>query len=178
MAPLRDLLVWTERLTGIDPARIERCLVELGNWQNEALAERLCRPRSIDDAVRATLLVEDVERLVELGAPKTKLLSKLRDTAQFESTWAEIRCAAVIAHTQQTFARVELESTNPDGTNADLKLVFEDGSPHMSVEIKSLGMSDAEVESCKAMNPYLDKIAPPHGFITLSTRHSTPAEWP
>lgn len=167
MAPLRDLLAWTDRLTGISPARVERSLVELGDWQNEALTERLCRPRSIDDAVRATLLVEDVEQLVKLGAPKTKLLSKLRDTAQFESTWAEFRCAAVIARVQQTLAKVELESTNPDGTNADLKLVFEDGPPHMSVEIKSLGMSDAEVEFCKAMNPYLDYVAPPHGFTTI-----------
>lgn len=167
MAPPRDLFAWTDRLTGIQPARFQLSLDEIESWDIESLSSRLSRPRTIDDVVRATLLAEDVKNLVERGAPLSKLKSKLRDQAQFESVWAEIRCASVIARTHDTSCTVELESANASGTNADLRVVFADGPPHMSVEIKALGLSNEEVDFCSHMGKFLDGLVPPHGFVSI-----------
>lgn len=168
MAPLRDLLAWTDRLVGLEPERVERSLATIDGWSNDFLRQQLVRPRTIDDVVRAVLLTDSIDRLTERGAPRNKLLSKLRDYAQFEAVWAEIRCAGVLAETSDDDVRVQLERGRAQGAHADVTLLFPEGPPYGSVEIKAVGLSDSEVEFCQRMNPSLDEVIPPFGMVSIN----------
>lgn len=154
-------------MTGIGASRARAASAEIQNWGVATLSARLCEPRSLDDVVRSTLLAEDFKLLVKRGAPTSKLISKLRDQAQFESVWAEIRCAAALATALDPKCSVELDRPNPDGTNTDVKLSFESDLQSKSVEIKSVGMSDVEVDFCRGMVRHLEPLVPPHGFMTI-----------
>jgi hypothetical protein len=138
----------------------------IGDWQIEGISQRLSSPMTIDDAVRATLLVDAINELVSRGAPQNKLLSKLRDVAQLEATWAEIRCAALIATNADADVRIELEAGRAAGRQPDLRLLIPDGL-HNSVEIKAVGASDTEVEFMRRVAPALDTVIPRHGMVTL-----------
>ena len=141
-------------------------MATIAGWNIAGVSDRLSAPRSIDDAVRAVLLTDAVDDLVERGAPQNKLISKLKDVAQFEATWAELRCAAVIAHNSDQDVRVELEAGRSQGKHADLRLLIPDG-PHTSVEIKAVGASDAEIEFMRIVAPSLDVVIPPHGMVSI-----------
>jgi hypothetical protein len=82
-----------------DPERAKRAIAEIQGWNAAALTERRGTPRNLDDVARSVLLSEDVTALVKKAVERSKLMSKLRDTGQFEATWAEIRCAAILART-------------------------------------------------------------------------------
>lgn len=167
MAPLRELLTWTDRLTGLDPDRVLRAISTIEQWAITSLSQRLARPRTIDDAVRAVLLAEGVAHLVARGAPTNKLLSKLRDDAQFEAVWAEIRCASVLAESHDEDVEVVLEHGKRQGAHADIRLLFPEGPPYTSVEVKAVGLSDDEVDFCARMRQSLDVVIPPFGMVTV-----------
>lgn len=80
--------------------------------------------------VRCVLLAEDVTSLVDKGVQRNKLMSKLRNAGQFEATWAEIRCAAILARTVDEDVAIELESAKATGAHADIRLVLPEGPPH------------------------------------------------
>jgi hypothetical protein len=162
----KHLLPWVEKLTGLDGDRVLRNCAVIAGWQVEGISERLAAPTNLDDAVRATLLVDAVNDLVSRGAPQSKLLSKLRDVAQFEATWAEIRCAAVIANNADSDVRVELEAGRSAGRQPDLRLLIPEGL-HTSVEIKAVGASETEAEFMRRVAPALDTVIPRHGMVTL-----------
>src|SRR3954451_16483738 len=145
MPSTKHLLPWVEKLTGLDGERVLRNCAAIAGWQIKGITERLAAPTNVDDAVRATLLVDAINDLVSRGAPRSKLLSKLRDVAQFEATWAEIRCAAVIANNADSGVRVELEAGRSVGKQSDLRLHIPEGL-HTSVEIKAVGTSETEAE--------------------------------
>jgi site-specific recombinase XerD len=81
--------------------------------------------------VRAVLLVEDVALLVERGVAENKLMSKLKDVAQFKATWAESRATAILVTTNPDDVDVVLEHDKDQGKQADLRLVYTD-PPHQS----------------------------------------------
>lgn len=178
MAALKQLLPWVDRLTGIDSERAVRGIETLSRWQLQPLTARLGRPRNLDDVVRAVLLVEDVEALVARGVPHNKLMAKLRDIGQFEATWAELRCAAILARTADSDVTLQMEAGKAAGAHADVRLLLPEGPPHTSIEIKSIGLSDSEVEFCRRMNPALDTIIPPLGIVTThAPLDGKPPKW-
>ena len=77
--------------------RVTEALARISDFAVSSVSARFAPLRSIGDAIRAVLLAEDVDALVAPGVPQSKLVSKLRDSGQFEATWAEIRCAALAA---------------------------------------------------------------------------------
>src|SRR4051812_18317084 len=93
------ILPWAEILTGLDPERVRAAAATVASWPIPAIAERLGTPRDVDEVVRVVLLAEDVALLTSRGVPENKLMAKLRDVAQFESTWAEIRATAIFVQT-------------------------------------------------------------------------------
>jgi hypothetical protein len=135
----QELLDWLDRLMGIPPERVTAAVARIQSFGIPALTSRFARLRSLDDAVRALLLAEDVDGLVARGVQENKLISKLKDTAQFEAAWAEIRCAALIARRSGADVGIELESGRATGRQPDVRLVLPEGPPHTSVEIKAIG---------------------------------------
>lgn len=71
VAPLDELLLWVDRLTGIDRDRALSAVAEIQRWNLRAVAERLATPRNLDDVVRCVLLAEDVTSLVDKGSSAT-----------------------------------------------------------------------------------------------------------
>jgi hypothetical protein len=168
MAPLRQLLPWVDALTGIDPDRAHRAIERIAEIRVPALTARLGKPHSVDDVVRAVLLTEDMDELIQRGVQENKLISKLRDAGQFEATWAEMRFASLIAKTADSDVALELESGKAEGAHADVRLVLPEGPPHASIEVKALGLSQSELEFCQRMGPSLDEIIPPVGLVSAS----------
>lgn len=166
MAPLKDLYAWTDRLTGIDADRAGRATQAASQWPIPELAQRLGRPRSVDDVVRVVLLAEAIESLVDRGAARSKMMAKLKDIRQFEATWAELRVAATLADHNDEDVHVELEAGASRGAHADLRLLSPEGAPS-SIEIKSIGLSERELAFCQRMSPSLDRLIPPHGIATI-----------
>lgn len=143
-AKLAGLLPWVYRMTGLEEERVRDAAAKISGWPIPKLAARFGCPMSIDDAVRTVLLVEDVELLVSRDVPENKLMAKLKDVGQFEATWAEIRATSIIVTTSPDEVEVVLEEGKAQGKHADLRLIYTD-SPHQSIEIKSVGLSAAEV---------------------------------
>jgi hypothetical protein len=170
-----QLLPWIHRLTGVDPDRVRRSLATIGDWDIPCLTALLGAPHDVDRGVRAVLLAEADELLTDRGVPMTKLLSKLRDCGQFEATWAELRCAAVILRHSDGDVRIELEAGRAQGAHADIRLLVPDGPPYASVEVKAVGLSDAELAFVRRMAPALDTVIPPHGMVTLHGDLDTPS---
>jgi hypothetical protein len=163
----RGLLDWLDRLMGIPPGRVTAAVARIQSFGIPALTSRFARLRSLDDAVRALLLAEDVEGLVARGVQENKLVSKLKDTAQFEATWAEIRCAALIARRSDADVGIELESGRASGRQPDVRLVLPEGPPHTSVEIKAIGLANDEVAFMRRMGPVLGLLMPPVGLVNV-----------
>jgi hypothetical protein len=156
-----------ERLTGLAPTRVTGALSTLNSWGLRELTQALGSPRDLDAAVAATLLVEAVERLIERGVPKTKLLSKLRDHAQLSATWAELRVAALIVESASADVQPVLEAGGRMRAQADLQLRLPSGARHYSFELKAVGLSQEEAAFSRRMAPVLDRLVPPHGFVTV-----------
>ncbi len=167
VAPLKQLLPWVETLTGVDPGRIEMATRRIAEWNLRRIPSNMLHPRTVDDALRAFFLADAVEGLTERGVPKTQLLAKLKDVAQLEATWAELRCAALIARNADSDVTIEMETRTPAGTRPDVRLVLPEGPPHTSVEIKSVGLADIELDFMRRMSASLDVVIPPHGMVTI-----------
>jgi hypothetical protein len=162
-AKLHGLLPWVYDLTGLEADRVRDACAQIAGWPVPWLADRLRTPRDVDDAVRAVLLFDDVELLAARAVPRTKLMAKLRDRAQFSATWAELRGAAIIVQTSIDEVTVAMEDGKSSGINADLRLVYTD-PPHESIEFKAIGLSDAEADFCRRMSPSLDSVLPTSGM--------------
>src|SRR4051794_3819388 len=159
---------WVEVLTGLDVARVEGGLASVAGLKVDYLSAGIGRPETLDDVVRAVLLAEDIDELVRRGAPRNKLVAKLRDQAQFEATWAEIRCMSLLAQDRSdSVVGIELEKDKAMGAHPDLRLLLRQGPPHTSIEVKAVGMSDREVAFCRRMAPSLHGIIPPLGFVGI-----------
>ena len=127
----------------------------IAEWNLRRIPSNMLHPRTVDDALRAFFLADAVEGLTERGVPKTQLLAKLKDVAQLEATWAELRCAALIARNADSDVTIEMETRTPAGTRPDVRLVLPEGPPHTSVEIKSVGLADIELDFMRRMSASL-----------------------
>ncbi len=168
-APEDLVLTWTQKLTGLQPERVQAARGRVRTWGIAHLSEELLAC-DVDAAVAATLLAEDVELLAGRGVPETKLLAKLRNDREVWAAWAELRAAAILIKLADPDAEIELEPGSSRGAHPDLRLKLPDEEWGTSVEIKAVGLSDQEVEYCQRAAPELKTLVPPKdGLVTLHT---------
>lgn len=160
--PNKAILHWTERVTGLEPARTTEALERVAGWGYEALSRELLAP-TIDAVVAATLLVEGIDYLVEHGADEGRIRKKLRQDREVWGTWAELRAADILLRWMPD-AELRLEEGRSRGAHADLRFHLPHGSDARSIEVKAIGLSDDEVDFCRRMAPTLKALVPKVGL--------------
>ena len=70
-----------------------------------------------------------------------------------------------------------MESRTESGSRPDVRLVLPEGPPHTSVEIKSVGLADIELDFMRRMAPSLEQVVPSHGMVTLHGLDGAPPRW-
>lgn len=156
------ILLWSEKLTGLEPERISAARDELASWDFPRLSAELLSD-TVDDYVATTLLVEGVRKLEEAGVPRVRLLKKLRLDNEVWSTWSEFRTADILLRWMGE-AELRLEEGKSRGAHADFRFVLPEDQPAQSVEVKAVGLSDEEVDFCARMAPSLDRMLPREGL--------------
>jgi hypothetical protein len=156
-------------LTGLEPERVVAALAAVNEWRLPRVAAALDEDTE-DAAVAATLLVEGIALLDERGVPRARLLKKLR-TGDFWSTWSEIRVATVMVEYHGEELGVELEPDRAAGAQPDWRFQFPGDPRGIAVEVKAVGLSDAEVAFYQRMWPVLRRTMPRvglgHGHATI-----------
>lgn len=164
---LPELCSWLNRLRAIPPDRVKDAIGRIHALGLSELPRQLRHPQSLDDVVRIVLLAEDIDALMERGVPTNKLVAKLRDVAQFETTSAEIRCCALLARRSDEDVGFELESGKSRGAHPDVRLLLPEGPPHSIIEIKAVGLSNAERTFMRRMSASLGLMTPRVGLANL-----------
>ena len=160
------LLSWVSILTGIESKRVVDALQCVRGWKISHVTRLLVDTPSIDHAVASVLLVEGISKLTARSIPETKLLSKLRRDPDFWPAWVEIRAATLLARLIVPDGQIAVEAFDASVTHPDFVITGNGGSAQ-GVECKAIGLSDAEVDFCRRMNPALDALIPAKGLVTL-----------
>jgi hypothetical protein len=108
-----------------------------------------------------------MDKLVQHGVDRERLLKKLRKEPFVWSTWAEFRAADTMARWAGDGAEVRLEEGRSQGAHADFRVVVADDPIAASVEVKAVGLSDEEVAFCERMAPSLRRLEPPVGLAHI-----------
>jgi hypothetical protein len=172
-----DLFDFTEKLTGLAPARARAGRERVRELQIPHLDRELVSPETVDAVVASLLLAEGIDALVERGIERTRLVSKLRNDPDVWPTWAELRAADQLGNVLSDDAELALEPDRARGRHADFRAwsptgrVFgflpDSGSTHVSIEFKALGLSDQEASFCRRAVPTLRALTPSDGFVTV-----------
>lgn len=89
---------------------------------------------TVDAAVGATLLIESMDKLVQHGVDRERLLKKLRKEPSVWSTWAEFRAADTMARWAGDGAEVRLEEGRSKGAHADFRVVVADDPTRQAMQ--------------------------------------------
>lgn len=162
------------RLAGLEPERVRGAHERMAAYGIAAVEETLLGAPDLDTAIATLLLADGIEMLVSVGVPESKLIRKLKDMGQFWATWAEIRAETLLVKNADDDVSVTLEPGGAGATQPDLRLATDDGAPAASVEVKSVGLSQAEVQFCHRMAPALDRVIPHHGLATFHAELDAP----
>lgn len=171
-----DLLRWTGVLAGLEADRVRTAREGVRALGFPHVADTLLTP-TVDAAVAATLLWEGIETLCERGVQRSKLISKLRDAGQFWSTWAELRVASMLTEVADSDVEVELEPGGKSSAQPDVRLRTPGFDMAESFEIKSVGLSDAELGFCRRAQPCLPTFMPPGGICSIHAPIDMPRIW-
>jgi hypothetical protein len=166
-----SILDWTQRLTGLDPSRVDAARAELGTWNIPQLSRELAIRGDIDAAVGAFLLHRRIGELVQAGVPENKLRAKLRGDPDVWPAWAEIVAAGTLVEHFDQFSAggIDLlyEPSKASGAHADYRLVVHDTQLGQDIEFKALGLSQDEIAFFKQAAGVLPKLCPDTGTLTL-----------
>jgi hypothetical protein len=132
------LLSWTQALTGLAPERVRAARVQVRSWGFEHTTRELLAP-SIDAAVAATMMVEDIAALAARGVARDRLLRKVRHDREVWGTFAELRAAALILQTMPPELMPRVGEGRSAGAHADLRFVKEGEERGISIEVKAVG---------------------------------------
>jgi hypothetical protein len=171
-----SLLRWTEELTGLEKERVRTARERVEALGIDHVADELLVP-TVDAAVAATLLTEGIERLCGRGVQRSKLVSKLRDAGQFWPTWAELRVASMLSEVADGDTEIELEPGGKLSAQPDVRLRTPGFDIAESFEIKSVGLSDAELGFCQRAERSLPTFMPPAGICSLHAPIDIPRVW-
>ena len=157
------ILLWSEKLTGLEQDRVSSAREELASWGFPRLSSELLT-ESVDDYVATTLLVEGLRKLEAAGVPRVRLLKKLRLDREVWGTWSEFRTADILLRSFAQDAELRLEEGKSEGAHADFRFVIPEADHAQSVEVKAVGLSDEEVAFCSRMAPTLKRMLPREGL--------------
>jgi len=158
----KSLAYWTDVLCGIEQERTLAAFAVAEAWKMPSVAASIGAD-TIDAAVSATLLVEGIDDLVDAGVERARLLKKLR-TGDFWPTWAEIRVASILLRSGEGPVAVELEPGRADGAHPDWRFTYPGEAHGVAIEVKAVGLSDAEAAFCRRQASSLEQMLPGVGI--------------
>lgn len=158
-----SLLYWTEVLTGLDQGQVAQAREEVASWGLSHVDAELLDD-TVDAAAGATMLIESMNKLALRGVPPERVIKKLRQEPAVWPTWGEIRVAEILLMWADDEAELRLEEGRSKGTHADFRIILPNEQAGTSVEVKSVGLSDDEVDFCQRMMPALPRAVPKMGL--------------
>jgi len=157
---------WTSRLTGLSLERIAEARGTIESWGIEHVSAEVCQRADIDASASACMLVSAVEELRERGAQESQLVAKLRRDRETWSALTEILAGRSVLRFFDPASEIELDwRPGRTGPNADFR-IREPGQKAVSIEFKSIGLSDLETAFFQRTAPLLSQLCPDSGMAT------------
>jgi hypothetical protein len=165
---------WTSRLTGLSLEQIGEARDTVESWDIEHVSAEICQRADIDASASACMLVSAFEVLKEHGSQESQLRAKLRGDRQTWSALTEILAGRSVLRFFDPASEIELDwRPGRTGPNADFR-IREPGRKAVSIEFKSIGLSDVETAFFRRAAPSLPQLCPESGIATCHVAVENP----
>jgi hypothetical protein len=158
---------WTSRLTGLPLERIVEARDRVESWGIDHVSAEICWRADIDASASACMLVSAIETLKERGAQESQLLAKLRRDRGIWPALTEIIAGRSVLRFFDPASEIEVDwSPNRTGPNADFRVREPGRNGAVSIEFKSIGLSDIETDFFRRAALLLPQLCPDSGMAT------------
>jgi hypothetical protein len=164
MATIDD---WTFQLTGLPVDRIEQARATIDAFGIDHLSNELTHRADIDAASAACMLESAIDALKDRGVNENKLIGKLRRDPDVWPSVTELIAGRSVLRFFDPNSEIELDSRPAKaGPNADFRIREPGSKSGVSIEFKSIGLSDVETDFFLRTAPVLPRLCPDSGIST------------